>query len=262
MICRCPQCQAPANPWKLLNVSGWKFYTCPSCQAVSNVPKSHKFLLYLILITLMNVMNSWVAHHFRMTGLVLLALLIMGLAVPLCSLLFRLRPLNNEEKARMSRKTKEIPSLPLSVSLAEPLFAERWVKGTYVVSEVFFLDGTGLTKAQIQSDIALLTHEVKKKQKTAWLKWLTRSFVIPIYSAPSFDKATITSIRWSLRSCQSLWPEPLLYSTSDNAVAFREDFAYHGRAFYPYLSKIFREGLALAAGRAGGKNPPQISEIP
>lgn len=151
---------------------------------------------------------------------------------------------------------------PSEVLIDDPQFAERWFAGTYVVTGVFFLDGSDLTLAKIAADIEPLYLEIRKQKKAKWPRGLAGFFVIPIYCAPSFSDEVFESIRRRLPFRWAIWPEPLLYRTSDNSVSLRGDYGLHGRAFYPYLNQLFVAGLAKAASHFGHRTLPTRKEEP
>jgi len=136
------------------------------------------------------------------------------------------------------------------------MFAERWFAGTYVVSGTFFLDGAAVTSSHVESDIEPLYREVRRSKKAMWPRGLAGFFVIPIYCAAGFDDEIRGWIRSRHSFAYAIWPEPLLYETSQNSVIFREDFGARGSAFYPYLSQLFGIGLNRAAAHFGHSSPP------
>jgi hypothetical protein len=151
---------------------------------------------------------------------------------------------------------------PAEVLIEDPQFAERWFAGTYVVTGVFLLDGSGLTSAKITADIEPLYLEIRKQKKAKWPRGLAGFFVIQIYCAPSFGEEVLASVRRRLPFQWAIWPEPLLYRTSDNSVSLREDFGLHGRAYYPYLNQLFVAGLIKAAAHFGHRTVPPRKEVP
>jgi hypothetical protein len=142
------------------------------------------------------------------------------------------------------------------ITIKEPQFAERWFAGTYIVSGTFFLDGSGLTSVQLHADIEPLYHEVQKKKIAMWPRGLAGFFIIPIYCAPEFADEVLVSVHRRLPFRWAIWPEPLLYCTSDNSVALREDFGLHGSAFHPYLAQLFAIGLGEVAAHFGHGTAP------
>jgi hypothetical protein len=142
-------------------------------------------------------------------------------------------------------------SLNTRVDLQLPQFAERWIAGTYLVSGTFFLDGQGLTADRLIHDFEPLYQEIRDQKKGWWPRGLAGIYVIPIYCAPAFSNEVMRAVRKRLPYRWAIWPEPVLYRTSDNAFATREDYGHHGSAFLPYLDQLFRDGLTQAATHYG-----------
>jgi hypothetical protein len=133
------------------------------------------------------------------------------------------------------------------ISIQEPVFAERWFSGTYIVSGIFFLDGSNLTVANIQDDVGRLYREIKEQKKAWWPRGLAGFYVIPIYRAPAFDTEILSRVRKRLPFRWAIWPEPILYITSHNSFMSREDYEANGSSFYAFLSQLLTDGLNRTA---------------
>jgi len=145
-------------------------------------------------------------------------------------------------------------------AIDEPQFAERWFGGTYIVSGTFILEGRDITPARISEDIDPLYRETARSKRARWPRGLTGFFIIPIYCAPSFGEEVLACVRTRLPFRWAIWPEPMLYDTSRNAVTSREDFGLHGAAFRPYLNHLFETGLTRAATLFGHKSVVSIGQ--
>ena len=70
----------------------------------------------------------------------------------------------------------------------DPLFAEGWFAGTYVVSGIFFRDGHEIAPQRIREDIESLFEEVENSKRAIWPRGVAGFYVIPIYCASGFQK--------------------------------------------------------------------------
>ncbi len=146
--------------------------------------------------------------------------------------------------------------------LQPPEFAERWFAGTYLISGTFFLDGQALTAEKLFDDVEPLYQEIRDQKKGFWPRGLAAFYIIPIYCAPAFDVEVLRRVRTRLPYRWAIWPEPLLYRSSDNAFAVREDYGRHGSAFLPYLDQLFTAGMSRAATHSGYNVRPSRMIIP
>src|SRR4051794_23640373 len=106
-----------------------------------------------------------------------------------------------------------------SVQLREfqgPLFDEQWVAGTYLVSGVFFLDGSGLTPAGVTDAVDLLYERTKEQKRRAWPRGLCGYYIIPVFSASSFSEEVVKFVHTRIAFRWAIWPEPVLYRTTEN----------------------------------------------
>ena len=91
-----------------------------------------------------------------------------------------------------------------------PLFTEQWQAGTYLVSVVFFFDGSGITPAGITDAISPLYESTKKQRRCAWPRGLSGFYIIPIFTAASFCKEVIQCVHMRMPFHWAIWPEPVL----------------------------------------------------
>ena len=146
---------------------------------------------------------------------------------------------------------------PVTSSLLEPIFAERWVAGTYVVSGIFFLEGDGVTPEKVWADVDSLYRETRAKKKAKWPRGVAGFYIIPIYCGAAFSTEILAWIRQRHPYRWAVWAEPMLYNVSENSVTFREDYRYFGCAFFPYLGELFTTGLSRVAPHYGHTGTPQ-----
>ena len=137
----------------------------------------------------------------------------------------------------------------------EPQFEEQWCAGTYLVSGVFFFNGAGLVSSDITNAIRPLYERTKIKKRAIWPRGLSGYYIIPIFTAPSFDEDVVSYVHVRMPFQWAIWPEPVLYRNTDNSAERRNDYRLHGAAFHSYLNKIIASGLNVVAELAGHQNP-------
>jgi hypothetical protein len=145
------------------------------------------------------------------------------------------------------------------VESREPLFEERWYAGTYLVSGVFFFDGTGITPSDISHSIDPLYERTKKQKRRLWPRGLCGYYIIPIFTAVSFDDEVVRFVRTRMAFRWAIWPEPALYRSVANSAERRNDYGMQGAAYYPYVSLLIAAGLSIAAKTAGHNFPSTVN---
>jgi len=137
-----------------------------------------------------------------------------------------------------------------------PTFSERWVMGTYIVSGVFYLDGTDLHSAQIRSDSEELYRVTRQHKKAIWPRGLCGYFIIPIYSAEGFCDETLEFVKQRMRFRWAIWPEPVLYDSEENVMWLRQDYGLFGAAFTPHLSNLVDDAMDIVSEHYGHEDLP------
>src|ERR1043166_1933498 len=150
-------------------------------------------------------------------------------------------------------KTMTIASIPG----LEPMFAERWFAGTYLVSGTFFLVGGGVTPEKIMMHIDPLYREVRRQKNARWPRGLAGFLIIPVFCDSDFSPEVCAWVRTRHPFKWAVWPEPLLYDSTKNTVISREDYRLFGRAFFPYLGQLLEVGLGRVSRHFGHTNLPQ-----
>src|SRR5437016_816284 len=104
-----------------------------------------------------------------------------------------------------------------STNLLEPIFAERWLGLTYTFSGIFVLDGTGLTPRRAAADFNPLYEATRAHRQRKFPRGVARFFLIPVYCAASFQKATWDYLygydrpgRWAISM------KPVLFNSHNN----------------------------------------------
>jgi hypothetical protein len=69
--------------------------------------------------------------------------------------------------------------------------------------------------------------------------------------AAHFEEHVISTVHSRLPSRWAIWPEPVLYFTSDNSAERRSDYTSWSSAFLPYLNVLMGVGVSVAGKMAG-----------
>jgi hypothetical protein len=144
----------------------------------------------------------------------------------------------------------------------EPVFDEQWVAGTYLISGIFFFDSPSLTSAVIADAINPLYERTKKQRRRAWPRGVSGYYIIPIFTAPSFDDQVVNFVHVRMTFRWAIWPEPVLYRSADNTVEQRADYGLHGAAFYYYVQTMIGASVGVVAKLAGYKYPCAVNGHP
>ena len=146
----------------------------------------------------------------------------------------------------------ETKSAIVSGHLLQPTFAERWLGLAYTFSGTFILDGTDLTPERARRDFNTLYEATRSQRNRKWPRGVARFFLIPVYCATSFPKATWDYLygydrpgRWAISM------KPVLFNSLNNRVEGKDAVQNDTLTYYWYLKELFAEGISRAAKHFG-----------
>ena len=132
--------------------------------------------------------------------------------------------------------------------LTNPVFSGRWLCAPiYAFSGVFLLDGKNLTPDRIRGDVDSLYREVLAHRTKHWPLVLSQFFLVPVYCSPDFCGETFHTLllggrmgrRDPTRCRIGLLMKPMLYSSSESKVVFREALQNWNMNYYPLLKPLY-----------------------
>jgi len=140
----------------------------------------------------------------------------------------------------------------VSAQLLEPVFTERWLRGLYTFSGTFTLDGTDLTPERVREDLGALYDSTRAHRHRRFPRGVARYFLVPVYCATSFQKATRDYLygydrpgRWAIAM------KPVLYNSHSNDIEAYDAVQDDTLFYYEYLKQLFEEGVSRAAQHFG-----------
>ena len=156
----------------------------------------------------------------------------------------------------------------LQVDAQGPTFLEQWVAGTYLVTGLFPSDGRGLTVERMIQQIPAFYAESRSHKRVMWPRGVCGYFLVPIYTADSFDASVIEWVHSYHPYRWAIWHTPVLYHSNDNSVDKRfygdpraDKYYWYGSAFRPYLEDVIGVGLRSVARRFGYECPQKVDGV-
>lgn len=155
------------------------------------------------------------------------------------------------------------------INAKQPTFLERWVAGTYLVTGIFPTDGRELTIERMIAAIPSLYTTTRANKQARWPRGLCGYFLVPIYTAPSFDPGVIEWVHSFHPYRWVIWHVPVLYHTATNAVDKRvygdprsDKYHHYGSTFRPYLENVIGSALRAVARPFGHQLPETVNGQP